>query len=108
MTDQPGWIKLAQGQGGAVLQAGGAWTVEFVADLERQIGAVSNAAAADAGPRALDLAEVEALDTAGAWLLARATGQGEAEQIPWQNLAPELQPLAERVLTAGPKVVPDK
>jgi phospholipid/cholesterol/gamma-HCH transport system permease protein len=104
MTDQPGWIKLAQGRDGAVLQAGGAWTVEHAANLDRQVDQLPKESPA----RALDLAEIEAIDTAGAWLLARATGQGEGQPIPWQNLPAEFQPLAERVLTAGPKVVPDK
>ena len=104
MTDQPGWIKLAQGRDGAVLQAGGAWTVEYVADLDRQVESLPK----DTPARALDLGEIEAIDTAGAWLLARATGQGERQEIPWQNLPAEFQPLAERVLTAGPKVVPER
>jgi len=91
MTDQPGWIKLAQGRDGAVLQAGGAWTIEHVADLERTVDSLPK----DSAARALDLAEIEAIDTAGAWLLARATGQGEGgQEIPWQNLPPEFQPLA--------------
>jgi phospholipid/cholesterol/gamma-HCH transport system permease protein len=104
MTDQPGWIKLAQGRDGAVLQAGGAWIVEYAADLDRQVDSLPK----DGGAKVLDLAAIEAIDTAGAWLLARATGQGEGREIPWQNLPPEFQPLADRVLTAGPKVLPDK
>jgi phospholipid/cholesterol/gamma-HCH transport system permease protein len=104
MTDRPGWIRLAQGRDGAVLQAGGAWTVEYVAELDRQVGALPK----EAVPHALELGEIASIDTAGAWLLARATGQGEQQEIPWRNLPPEFQPLAERVLTAGPKVVPDK
>jgi phospholipid/cholesterol/gamma-HCH transport system permease protein len=104
MTDQPGWIRLEEGPDGAVLRAGGAWTVEYVAALDRQVEALPR----ESAPRALDLAEIDAIDTAGAWLLARATGQGERQEIPWQNLAPEFQPLAERVLTAGPKVVPER
>jgi phospholipid/cholesterol/gamma-HCH transport system permease protein len=104
MTDQPGWIRLAQGRDGAVLQAGGAWTVEYVAELDRQVGALPR----ETAPRALELEEIESIDTAGAWLLARATGQGEQQEIPWRNLPAEFQPLAERVLTAGPKVIPDK
>lgn len=104
MTDQPGWIRLAQGRGGAVLEAGGAWTVDHVAALDRQVESLPKENAASA----LDLAEIEAIDTAGAWLLARATGQGESQQVPWQNLSPEFQPLAERVLSAGPKVLPDR
>jgi phospholipid/cholesterol/gamma-HCH transport system permease protein len=104
MTDQPGWIRLAQGRDGAVLQAGGAWTVEYAADLDRQVDSLPK----DGPAQALDLAGVEAIDTAGAWLLARASGRGEGHEIPWQNLPPEFQPLAERVLAAGPKVVPDR
>src|SRR5215813_7648048 len=104
MTDQPGWIRLAQGRDGAVLQAGGAWTVEYVAELDRQVGTIPK----DAIPRALELGEIASIDTAGAWLLARATGQGEGGEVPWRNLPPEFQPLAERVLTAGPRVLPDK
>ena len=78
MTDQPGWIKLAQGRDGAVLQAGGAWTIEYAADLEQKVEQLPK----DTGAGALDLAGIEAIDTAGAWLLARATGQGEAAEIP--------------------------
>lgn len=104
MTDQPGWIKLAQGRDGAVLQAGGAWTVEYVADLDRQVESLPKESAA----QALDLAAVEAIDTAGAWLLARASGGADGQRLPWRNLPPEFQPLAERVLTAGPKVVPER
>ena len=100
MTDQPGWIRLAEGRDGAVLQAGGAWTVQYVAELDRQVGSLS----AEAAPRALELDEIEAIDSAGAWLLARATGQGEQREIPWRNLPEEFQPLAERVLAAGPAV----
>lgn len=103
MTDQPGWIKLAQGRDGAVLQAGGAWTVEHVADLDRQVEALPRE-----GAQTLDLAGIDAIDTAGAWLLARASGQGESWQMSWQNLPPEFQPLAERVLSAGPKVTPEQ
>jgi phospholipid/cholesterol/gamma-HCH transport system permease protein len=104
MTDQPGWIKLAQGRDGAVLQAGGAWTVEYAAELDRQVQALPKESAV----RLLDLGGVAAIDTAGAWLLARASAQGEAQEIPWANLPPEFQPLAQRVLTAGPKVIPDR
>jgi phospholipid/cholesterol/gamma-HCH transport system permease protein len=104
MTDQPGWIKLAQGRDGAMLQAGGVWTVEYAADLDRQVESLPK----DGAAQALDLAEIEAIDTAGAWLLARASGQGEGHEIPWRNLPSEFQPLAERVLTAGPKVVPER
>jgi phospholipid/cholesterol/gamma-HCH transport system permease protein len=104
MADQPGWIKLVQGPDGAELRAGGAWIVEHAAALDRLIAETAKAAP----PKALDLAEVTLLDSAGAWLLARATSQGEAGAVPWLNLASEFQPLAERVLAAGPKVTPER
>jgi phospholipid/cholesterol/gamma-HCH transport system permease protein len=104
MTDQPGWIRLAQGPDGALLQAGGAWTVEHAAELDRQVGALPG----EEAPGALELAEIAAIDSAGVWLLARATNQGEARQIPWRNLPAEFQPLAQRVLSAGPRVIPEQ
>ena len=104
MADEPGWIELAQGRDGAALRAGGAWIVEHAAALDRLIAQLP----AGKRPVSLDLSDVTLLDSAGAWLLARASSQGEAGAIPWQNLAPEFQPLAERVLAAGPKVTPDQ
>lgn len=104
MADQPGWIKLVQGPDGAELRAGGAWIVEHAAALDRLIAETAKVAP----PKALDLSEVTLLDSAGAWLLARATSQGEAGAVPWLNLAAEFQPLAERVLAAGPKVTPER
>lgn len=104
MADEPGWIELAQGRDGAALRAGGAWTVEHAATLNRLVSDLPSVGKAGA----LDLSGVTLLDSAGAWLLARASGQGEAGAVPWQNLAPEFQPLAERVLAAGPKVTPEE
>jgi phospholipid/cholesterol/gamma-HCH transport system permease protein len=103
MADEPGWIELAQGGDGAALRAGGAWIVEHAAALDRLIAQLPSGQPA----RSLDLTDVTLLDSAGAWLLARVSSQGETGSIPWQNLAPEFQPLAERVLAAGPKVTPD-
>lgn len=104
MTDEPGWIRLAQGRDGAVLEAGGAWTVEHVADLDRQVVALPK----EAAPHALELGGIAAIDSAGAWLLARASGHGEPSQIPWHNLPAEFQPLAQRVLDAGANVLPER
>ena len=95
MTDQPGWIRLAEGRDGAVLQAGGAWTVQYAAELDRQVGSLS----AEAAPRALELGEIEAIDSAGAWLLARATGQGEPREIPWRNGQFDPEALSHRLAT---------
>jgi len=109
MADEPGWIELAQERDGATLRAGGAWIVEHAATLNRLVAELPAGRPSESHPPgALDLSEITLLDSAGAWLLARASGQGAAGAIPWRNLAPEFQPLAERVLAAGPKVTPDQ
>ena len=105
MTDQPGWIKLAQGPHPAVLQAGGAWTVEYVADLDRQVelpppkesGPPRPGPGRDRGHR-----HGRRLAAGPRQRPGREPGGSLAE------LLPQFQPLAERVLTAGPKVIPDR
>ncbi len=108
MTNPAGWIELAPGPDGAQLRAGGAWVVDHAAKLHELTAALGPPSAAGKRPGSLDLSEVTLLDSAGAWLLARVTGQGAEGAIPWVNLAPEFQPLAERVLAAGPKVTPEQ
>lgn len=103
MTGQAGWIELSVGSDDAAFRAGGAWIVEHAATLNRLVAELP----ANASAGSLDLSEITLLDSAGAWLLARASGQGGDGALPWRNLAPEFQPLAERVLAVGPKVTPD-
>jgi phospholipid/cholesterol/gamma-HCH transport system permease protein len=65
---QPGWCRTErEGQGWAVL-VGGRWTLDAVESLAMQLSVVNLT-----GPAAarLDLSAVEALDTAGAWILYR-------------------------------------
>ena len=108
MTNPAGWIELAPGRDGAQLRAGGAWIVDHAAQLHELTAALATTSAGGNRPLSLDLSEVTLLDSAGAWLLARASGQGSEGAVPWVNLAPEFQPLAERVLAAGPKVTPEQ
>ena len=61
-----GWFEAAEREGRFVLAAAGRWDLETIAALEGQLRA-----AIPAARRAvrLDLAAVDLLDTAGAWVL---------------------------------------
>jgi len=90
--------------GGFVLAAAGEWLVATAAELDRRLRAVQ----VPSGKRVtLDLAEIDRLDTAGAWLLLRTehdlTTRGNAVEI--RNLRSNFVPLFEQVRTGG-MVVP--
>ncbi|MEX2618176.1 MAG: MlaE family lipid ABC transporter permease subunit [Alphaproteobacteria bacterium] len=68
MAGSAGWIKSATEDDRLVLSAGGDWTVNGVGALDRQIRAL---AMNGAGSARIDTSEIDALDTAGAWLLYR-------------------------------------
>ena len=64
-----GWLKQAGDEGGGVLlQVGGQWNARNVTRLDRELRGLANTGLASL---TVDLAEVERLDTAGAWLLYR-------------------------------------
>jgi phospholipid/cholesterol/gamma-HCH transport system permease protein len=56
------------------LRCEGAWTLDYLADLERQI---SSLPAVSSGPISCDAGAIDALDTGGAWLLRRTLDQFE-------------------------------
>ncbi|MBO0765057.1 MAG: MlaE family lipid ABC transporter permease subunit [Hyphomicrobiaceae bacterium] len=74
-----------------VLAAGGAWTAANARQLERLI---EGARASEAGALSLDLREVRALDTYGAWLVERLVRDWQA-----RNLDAEITGLPERYRT---------
>ncbi len=65
---QAGWLKTSERDGGLLLQAGGAWDVGSVARLDAELRGL---APRERAPLTVDLAGVERLDTAGAWLIHR-------------------------------------
>ena len=65
---QAGWLKTSERDGGLLLQAGGAWDVGSAAKLDSELRGLQ---ARDRAPLTVDLADVERLDTAGAWLIHR-------------------------------------
>jgi phospholipid/cholesterol/gamma-HCH transport system permease protein len=86
--------------GSLVLAATGEWLVETAAELDRRLRALKM-------PRGrritLDMARIDRLDTAGAWLLLRTehdlTTQGNAVEM--RNLRPSFEPLIDQVRAAG-------
>jgi len=91
-----GWIKAGSERDGVVLQLGGDWLIRDAAALDAKVSAYR---APSARRFRLDLREVGALDTAGAWLVLRLerklAERGAAVSL--ENLAPDLQPLLAQV-----------
>jgi len=90
----------SQEPGSHVLAAAGEWLVATAADLDRRLRALD----APSGRRVtLDLAGIDRLDTAGAWLLLRTerdlTARGNT--VDMRNLRPSFAPLIEQVRAAG-------
>src|SRR6266852_2383831 len=91
-------------QGSLVLAAAGEWLVATAADLDqrlRALGLPTNTRVT------LDLAGIDRLDTAGAWLLLRTEHDliARGNVVEMQNLRPSFEPLIEQVRAAG-KVAP--
>src|SRR5215831_10543562 len=90
--------------GSVVIAAAGHWLVTAAAELDRRLGAIRE-------PRdkrvTLDLAGVERLDTAGAWLLLRTEHElaAHGNAVEFRNLRPNFAPLFDQVRSGG-MVVP--
>ena len=86
--------------GSVVLAAAGEWLVATAAELDRKLLALE----VPAGKRVtLDLAGIERIDTAGAWLLLRTehdlSARGNAVEM--RNLQPGFAPLLDQVRASG-------
>jgi phospholipid/cholesterol/gamma-HCH transport system permease protein len=86
--------------GAPVFAATGEWLVATAADLDRRLRAIQ----VPSGKRVtLDLAGIDRLDTAGAWLLLRTerdlTERGNAVEM--RNLQSSFEPLIDQVRAAG-------
>ena len=82
------------------VRGAGRWVVAVAAELDRRLKAIAES---NARQVTIDLADIEALDTAGAWLvlrtLHRLEARGRAARL--ENLRPELEPLFRQVEEGG-------
>src|SRR5665213_3885874 len=91
-----GWIEAESAGDALVLRAGGEWCLAGAAALDRKFGALRLPPAREVR---IDLGAIEALDTAGAWLLLKLE-RGLAQKgaaVTLENLARELEPLLHQV-----------
>jgi phospholipid/cholesterol/gamma-HCH transport system permease protein len=86
--------------GSLVLSAAGEWLVASAADLDRRLRALELPSQRQV---TIDLAGIDRIDTAGAWLLVRTeqdlSSRGNSVEI--RNLAPTFAPLFEQVRAGG-------
>ncbi len=97
------WIE-PEGDGDAlVLRAGGEWSLAGAAVLDQRLGALR---VPPARRVSIDLGAIEALDTAGAWLVLRLERalKARGSEVRIDNLARELEPLLRQV-EKGPETV---
>src|SRR3954454_2078216 len=95
-------IAAEESEGALRLRLAGRWTIGSAAELDRRLGEIERSKA----PRvAFDLRALEAIDTAGAWLLLRTRERlaGRGANVAIENLASEFEPLLRQVADARPE-----
>jgi phospholipid/cholesterol/gamma-HCH transport system permease protein len=100
MAAPAGWISTSRAGDRLVVAAGGNWVVTASRDLDPRLRAL---AAHDVRSLVLEMAQLEALDSTGAWLILRT--QQELTAAGWtvtvENLAPAFEPLLRQVSESG-------
>ena len=104
MASAAATLTASQASGSLVLAAAGEWLVATAAELDQQLRALKMPANARV---MLDLAGIERLDTAGAWLLLRTEHdlRERGNAVEMRDLRPNFEPLIEQVRAAG-KIAP--
>jgi phospholipid/cholesterol/gamma-HCH transport system permease protein len=104
MASAAATLTASQASGSLVLAAAGEWLVATAAELDQQLRALRMPANARV---MLDLAGIERLDTAGAWLLLRTEHdlRERGNAVEMRDLRPNFEPLIEQVRAAG-KIAP--
>jgi phospholipid/cholesterol/gamma-HCH transport system permease protein len=102
--DETGWIKTEATAEREVWRFGGSWILENASALDRRIAGMT----LPSRPIVFDLSQVQSLDTAGAWLVARTAEAAAAggAAVQWVEPSPEMKPLLDRVLGAPPQEQP--
>ena len=96
---QAGWLRTDEGAEGLILVLGGVWDVSSVGDLDRSLVKYKPPRKA---PIALDMAAIERLDTAGAWVLHRTARRlrGEGYETSFRGAKPDHRALLDRVVAS--------
>lgn len=100
-TERKALADIRQGAASSELVCAGAWVISAAPELERKLEGL----AAPAGRElVVDAAAVTAMDTTGAWLLARTVRSLEAQgrRVRVQGLRPEYAGLLELIATRAP------
>ena len=96
MAGVAGWVRTSWENDRLIVAAGGSWVVATASELDRRLRALDPAGARSI---VIDLAALDALDTAGAWLVLRTQRQlvagGQAVAV--ENLEASLRPLLQQV-----------
>jgi phospholipid/cholesterol/gamma-HCH transport system permease protein len=99
MTEKDAWFETETRDRRRIIRIGGRWTLAAVPALERRLGKLTESEL----PATLDLAGIEQLDTAGAWLIGRLrqrlSGKGGEAEI--EGLPADFAPLYDRVSKAA-------
>ncbi len=103
---QAGWLEAETGSDRLLIKACGAWTIANAAALDAALASLHPAGGRHA---TIDLSQMTALDTAGAWLVHRTMTRLQAEDIQTfiEGLGPSHGPLLELVANLGRPVAPD-
>ena len=98
---QEAWLDTAFREGAYVVRAGGAWRVGSAAELDRKLGTLNPGTAKRAF---IDLAGMESLDSAGAWLLLRTerTLASRGLAVSLENVPESVLPLFRKVEASNP------
>ncbi|WP_119461784.1 MlaE family lipid ABC transporter permease subunit [Rhodospirillaceae bacterium SYSU D60014] len=105
MATAAGWFDTARDGEDLVIAIGGRWTLEAAKSLDASLQRLLPAGARSAR---FDLAPLEELDTAGAWLIERTRLAFDAAGVPVtiSGVHPEHAQLLDRVAEAGPPPPP--
>ncbi|HUI17835.1 MAG TPA: MlaE family lipid ABC transporter permease subunit [Alphaproteobacteria bacterium] len=106
MADGGGWFEAKREGGRLVVAAGGRWTVTTLAALDQPLRALAPGGAESV---AIDLAALEALDTAGAWVLHRTLKQLSSKGIAadFAHARPEYATLLDQAAHADRRHAPE-
>lgn len=98
------WVRAEEGEGRLLVSAGGRWDIRAASELSRTLAALAPADGVAAVT--VDMADIEALDTSGAWLLRRTMDAFRARgaEVALANARPSFEALLDDVGRSDPNV----